>query len=269
MTGSVTAPAIQSLERGLILLEAFRTRPALSLAELTAVLPIHRTSTYRLLRTLQQRGFVYQDENSGLYRLGPAMCELGGLALGRLDVRQAARAVMQRLAGETEETVQLLVRDGPDVLVVDGIESARRVKVGAGQGDRRPLVATAAGKCFLAAMGEAEVQALLTAHPPAPLTDNTIVQPEALSRELRRVRSQVYAVNDQESEAGACFVAAPIVGSNGTVYAALAIGAPADRLTRDRFPSLGRRLIVAAGEIAAALGAAPLQAAQVKAAIHL
>ena len=251
---SAETPGVQALERGLTLLTAFRSRPALSLAELTSVLSVHRTSTYRLLRTLQQHGFVVQDDKSGLYRLGPALCELGGLALARLDVRRAARPMLQRLADETEETVQLLVRDGPDVLVVDGIESSRQVKVGAGQGDRRPLYATAAGKCFLAAMEKTEIHRLLQSHPPARLTPSTLVDPEALSTEVDRVRANGYAINDQESETGACFVAAPIIGPDRQMMAALAIGAPADRLPQSQFSTLGQRLAAACRQISQSLG---------------
>jgi DNA-binding IclR family transcriptional regulator len=246
--------AIQSLDRGLSLLLAFRDRPTLSLAELAARLPIHRTSTFRLVRTLERQRFLAQDSATGEYRLGHALTELGALALARLDVRRAARPTLERLASQTGETVQLLVRDGLDVLVVDGVESAQRVKVGAGIGERRPLHATAAGKCFLAGDAPAEVRATYEAFRPTPLTPHTIVELDALLAEVDRVGDTGYAVNDQESEPGVRFVAAPILGERRSVLAALSLGAPAARLGRADIPAIGKQLFAAALSISRALG---------------
>lgn len=246
---------IQSLDRGLVLLEAFRAHATLSPAELSALLPVHRTSTSRLLRTLESHGFVARDPETGRYRLGPTVCELGGLALARLDVRAVARPLLEQLAAGTGETVQLLVRDGAGVVVVDGIESRQALKVGAVLGERRPLHATAAGKCFLAALPRAERQALLGDAALPRVTKQTIADPAVLEDELRRVRSQGYAVNDRESEPGARFVAAPITGADGEVVAALALGGPAGRLPLASMASLGRRVALVAARISALAGA--------------
>ncbi len=222
-----------------MLLLAFRDQPSLTLSQLAAVLPIHRTSTFRLVRTLVTRGFLAQDRE-GRYRLGSAMQELGGLALARQDVQRFARELMRRVAEETSETVQLLVRDGAHVQVVDGVESPHRVKVGAGLGERRPLHATAAGKCALAYLPIAERHHLMTTL--ERLTPHTIVDPASLEAELQRVREQCYAVNDQESEPGARFVAVPIVNGLGHFVAAVSVGAPADRLSLGDMHRLGQRL---------------------------
>lgn len=238
-TSPPAAPSVQSLDRGLTLLAAFREAPALTLPQLAALLPIHRTSTFRLVRTLLQRGFLAQDRE-GRYRLGPAVQELGGLALVRHDVQRSARELMHRIAEETRETVQLLVRDGAHVQVVDGVESPHRVKVGAGLGERRPLHATAAGKCVLAYLPAAERQRLMRTL--ERLTPHTIVDAAALEADLDRVRAQGYAVNDQESEPGARFVAVPVFNGLGQFVAAISVGAPADRLPRDAMHPLGRRL---------------------------
>jgi DNA-binding IclR family transcriptional regulator len=240
---AATDGAVQSLDRALNLLLAFRDQPALTLPQLAAVLPIHRTSTYRLVRTLVRRGFLAQDRE-GRYRLGPTMQELGGLALARQDVQRFAREMMQRVADETSETVQLLVRDGAHVQVIDGVESPHRVKVGAGLGERRPLHATAAGKCVLAYFPAAERRRLMTTL--ERLTPHTIVDPTRLEAELDRVRQKGYAVNDQESEPGARFVAVPIFNGLGHFVAAIAVGAPADRLSVDAMHALGKRLATGA-----------------------
>ncbi|HET7769852.1 MAG TPA: IclR family transcriptional regulator [Chloroflexota bacterium] len=249
-----STPAVQSLERGLALLLAFRQSAELSLAHLSQVLPIHRTSTYRLVRTLEARGFLVRDLESGQYRLGPALAELGGLALSRLEVRRVARPHLDRLAAETAETVQLLIRDGLDVVVVDGIESAQRVKVGAGIGERRPLHATAAGKCFLAGLSPDGVRALYADRRPAPLTSRTIVDVDTLLAEASRVGDTGFAVNDQESEPGVRFVAAPIIGPERSVIAALSLGAPAERLRLEDLAHIGRQLFASGLAISRSLG---------------
>ena len=235
---------MQSLDRGLTLLGAFREVPALSLAQLAKLLPVHRTSTFRLVRTLERRGFLVKDRE-GLYRLGPTMQELGGLALARQDVAGFARELMRRIARDTNETVQLLLLDSAHVIVVDGVESQHQVKVGARLGERRPLHATAAGKCFLAyAAPEARRRLMRTLER---LTSHTIVDPKALEADLDRVRARGYAINDEESEPGARFVAAPVVNGRFQVVAALAVGAPTDRLSIEAMHDLGRRLATTTG----------------------
>ena len=230
---------IQSLDRGLMLLDAFREQPSLTLAQLAAVLPIHRTSTFRLVRTLQVRGFLAQDAE-GHFRLGPSLMELGALALDRQQVMPFVRDLVQRIAAATSETVQILIRDGAQVQVVDGIESPHRVKVGAAIGERRPLHATAAGKCFLAYLaGTARARLLWDLER---LTPQTIVSPDTLEAELQRVQRQGYAVNDQESEPGARFVAIPVFNGLNRLVAAIAVGAPSNRLSIDAMHQLGQRL---------------------------
>ena len=235
---------MQSLDRGLALLAAFRDAPALSLAQLSAVLPIHRTSTFRLIRTLERRGFLVHDRD-GLYRLGPAIRELGGLALSRVDVPRFVRELFHRIARETNETVQLLLRDGAHVIVVDGIESQLRVKVGAGLGERRPLHATAAGKCVLAYLPTDERRRLMLTL--ERLTPSTIVDPDALTVELEHVRARGFAVNDQESEPGARFVAVPVFNGLHRFVAAISVGAPVDRLSAEAMHDLGRHLATTVG----------------------
>jgi len=239
--GLISQPAqpVQSLDRGLTLLEALRDQPSLSLAQLAAILPIHRTSTFRLVRTLQLRGFLVQDAE-GHYRLGPSLIELGVLALDRHQVMPFVRDLVRRIAAATAETVQILVRDGAHVQVVDGSESPHRVKVGAAVGERRPLHATAAGKCFLAFLPTTERRRLVGAL--ERLTPHTIVSPDALEAELQGVQRQGYAVNDQESEPGARFVAIPVFNGLHQLVAAIAVGAPSDRLSVDAMHQLGQRL---------------------------
>jgi IclR family transcriptional regulator, acetate operon repressor len=252
--GTTTAEptaSIQSLDRGLTLLEAFRTAPALSLPELAAVLPVHRTSTFRLVRTLERRGFLSQDAE-GRYVLGPRVQELGSLALGRVDLRELARPYLRQLAAATGETVQLLLRDATDVVVVDVVESSHRLRVGAGLGDRLPLHATAAGKCFLAGMTPDAARALLGTL--TPVTPHTIVDVDALIAEADRVSVTGYAVNDEESQSGARFVAAPIVGPERTCLAAISLGAPAERLLPTAIPTIGRQVVTSAAAISRLLG---------------
>ena len=250
-TNKPSAP-VQSLDRGLTLLEAFRTQPSLSLPELAGLLPIHRTSTYRLVRTLQRRGFLSQDAQ-GRYVLGSRVQELGSLALGRLDLREAVRPVLRRLAAETGETVQLLLRQGAHVVVVDVVESSHRLRVGAGLGDRLPLHATAAGKCFLAGMAPSAARALLGTLDR--VTPHTIVEVDALLADAARVARDGYAVNDEESQSGARFVAAPIVGQDHACIAAISLGAPAERLSPELLPAIGERLYTAAAGVSRLLGA--------------
>jgi DNA-binding IclR family transcriptional regulator len=247
---------VQSLERGLLALAALRDAPRgdLALSELAQAIGLNRSTLHRLLATLLRHGYVEQDPPTRRYRLGLAHLEMAHQAVEHLELRRRALRTMHALPAETGESVYLNVRSGTRTLCIDEVVGPRGVTLGSNVGVAMPLHSAAAGKCYLAWMEPAGRDALLDRLELARVTERTITSREALLTEVERVRRQGYAVNDEESEPGVRYAAAPVFDAAGDVTGALALGAPVLRIGPGEVEKLGAAVIAAAGRISASLG---------------
>jgi len=243
---------VQSVERAAALLRAVAaaTGPDATAAALAGVVGLNRTTTWRILTTLERERLVSHDRETGWYSLGIGLVDLAGQAGGALA--RTARAVLHRIAVRTGETAALAVlRDG--VLSYVAEDTAGAV-VSAGWQDRPvPMHATSTGKAVLAFSDPRDVRGLLRLPPGGRLprhTPTTIVSLARLEEELSRTRALGYAVCRGEFESTAWGVSAPVADSSGRPVAVVSIWGPGDRLTEDRFAELGRTAVAAAREIA-------------------
>jgi DNA-binding IclR family transcriptional regulator len=241
----------QSLERGLLALAALRDSPhaELSLTELAQHVGLHKSTVHRLLVTLERNGFVEQDGRTRRYGLGLAFLEFAHRAVDRLEVRRHALRVMHALAVESGESVYLSVLSGGQTVCVEEVVPPRGVTLGSNLGVALPLHRTGSGKCFLAWTDAATAEGLFGRG-----TDGTGPDWGALGAELARVRRAGFAVNDEETEPGVRYAAAPIFGSDGQVVATLSLGVPVLRGRPAAFARLCRAAVAAAGRVSASLG---------------
>ncbi len=239
---SVKAPAgTQSVLRAIGLLKAFsREQPAMTLGELCAAERLTRTTGHRLLAALESEGLVARDPR-GRYHLGSTVIALGARAALGHDLRAACRPVLERLARETGETATLEVLSEGRMLIVDEVSGRHLVTATPEVGTRWPVYATSTGKALLATLGAGERRRLL-APPLTRYTPSTLTDPEALERELDRVRARGWATAVEELEVGAAAVAAAVRDPLGRAVGAISIGGPVSRLTRRRLAALGRGL---------------------------
>jgi DNA-binding IclR family transcriptional regulator len=245
-------PGTQAVLRAVELLKAFPPeRPERNLTELALAVGLNRTTTYRLLTALQSEGMIERDGSS--YRLGPELLALGARASGSNHLRAAARLELANLAEATGETVTLEILLGRDVLILD--EAIGRHLIGAvpSLGTRWPAHATSTGKLLLAYAPD-EVLEHFLGEPLERLTARTIVDPQALRRELARVRDRGHAVTLEEVEVGFVAVGAALRGASGSVVAALSVGGPRARFSADRIAELAGSLASAAQRVSARLG---------------
>jgi IclR family acetate operon transcriptional repressor len=232
------------------ILEALAGSPdGVSVRDLSRAIGCGKGTISKMLDTLERRHYVRQDGDSGRFAL---TWRLLALAFGHADQAGMPRVflpVLQELADETDELVQLAVVDGDQVLFVAKAE-------GRGQSIRLlplvglwvPLHATAAGKLWLAALSAREVSRVLGRRLPA-VAPKTITSMEALRKELERVRAAGYALADEELAEGGRAIAAPIT-REGTMVGAVALSGPAYRLSLDRLHALAPRVIGAAARLA-------------------
>jgi DNA-binding IclR family transcriptional regulator len=245
----------QSLDRGLLALALLRDSPRgeLGLSELARALALHKSTVHRLLATLIRHDYVAQDPVTRRYRLGLAFLGFAHTAVERLEVRRHALRAMHALAEESGESVYLNVLSGGQALCIDGVVGPRGVTVDTNMGVALPLHATATGKCFLAWLPAATRDAYLS-RAMEQVTPHTITSPAVLLAQLAEARRMGYAVNDEETEPGVRYAAAPIFDQEGTIVAALSLGAPVLRASHADLPRLGAAVAVAAARISASLG---------------
>lgn len=243
------------LDRALALLEALgRQAPDSSLGDLRHALHLHKSTVHRLLMVLERHRMVHKSAQTGRYRLGIRLFELGSKAIGMLDLRELARPYLQRLQFDTQETVNLAILDHGEVLYLDRIEPQKNLRMVAPVGHRFPINSTALGKAILGAMPEPDALALLRQTGMKSRTKNTITSAVAMREELRVTRNRGYAIDDQENEEGARCVAAAVRDHLGNPVAAISVSGPAMRLSKGKVPAIARQLIDAANWISVELG---------------
>jgi IclR family acetate operon transcriptional repressor len=251
-----TSP-IQSLDRGLAILEMVaQARRPVSVAELTPVLGIDRSSVFRLANTLRMRGFLIQLPSKE-YVLGPAVRRLAGSFRWSHGLEQVARQQVAGLAASTGETTHLVIREGRQAVFVDHELTAQPVGVSVVSGRCEPLHCTAVGKALIVDFNRAELEKLLGSEPLSAPTRRAVRSIAALAKECRRTQKRGYAVDNEEFHKGVRCVAAPIRDGSGQVVAAIGISAPVARLPESRCEKVGQEVKRAALEIGDKLGHAP------------
>jgi len=245
------APAVDA---ALSILETLGGVHEMSLTELARNLGSGKSSVYRLLVTLARRGYVEKNPQSERYRLTHRLFAVGSPAADRFGLREAAHPIMERLAAQTGETVNLGILDGTRVLNLHKVESRHLLRMHLTVGSGVPAHATALGKVLLATLEPAELTRRLRGRRLECLTQRTIGDRTALRSALAQVREQGFAVDDEECSLGLRCVAAPIVDRQGLVVAALSISGPTQRLPHSALTRLVEAVRGAARELSHRLG---------------
>ena len=232
---------VRPLRRALLLLDELiaegRPMPLSELAERTA---LPKATTFRYLYTLAAAGFVIRLGGQ-LYLPSPRIVPHPPTTslVGRL--KATARPAMQRLQRRFNETVNLGIRDGGDVVYVDMIGSTRSLRMEARIGTRDPLHATALGKAMLATLPATDRLAGLPARLAA-ATPNTLTGRRAFAAELARTAARGWALDLEENELGACCVAAGFSIADGALLAGISISGPKQRVGEEAMARMGAAL---------------------------
>jgi DNA-binding IclR family transcriptional regulator len=218
------SPSVQSVDRAITVMEFLSRRGWSGVTEVSRELEIHKSTAYRLLTTLRDRGLVEQDAATEKYRLGFGLVLLARAVSADLDILRCARPVCERLSERTGETVTIAVLEGDDAVIIhQSISRASALSVD-WTGRHTPLHATAAGKIFLLYMPEDQRLRVLE-KPLERFTEKTIVDPGA-----------------------------PICSAEGVIVGAVSVSGPAFRLPTDALPEIGELSRRAATEISRCLG---------------
>lgn len=235
-------------------MEALADSDSISLAQLSALTALHKSTTHRFLATLVQHGWVVANPQVEGYSLGPAFLSLCERAMSRFDLRSYAHEHLTRLRDITGESANLGVLRKGEVVCIDSVTSREPLRINFEVDSVSPLHATGLGKAMAAWLPNEELESLLARMGMKRFTPTTLTSPERLRAQLCHVRQVGYAVDDMELTDQVRCVAAPIFSSRGQAVAAISISGPSFRVTLDRLDDLAKLVIQAAGEISARLG---------------
>lgn len=251
----MTDALLSTVRNAARLLKEFRTREeALGVSELARRLGLGKSVVHRLLVTLAAEGLIEHDERG--YRLGIVMYELGEAVRVHMDLHAAAAPVLVHVREQTGESVQVGVLDGVEVVYVDRLESAHSLRLLTETGRRVPAHCTSSGKVLLAHLDPPVLEGHLE-RPLDRLTPHTIVDPDALRAELRRVRAQGWASAVDEREVGVASLAAPVRDVSGRVVAALSVAAPVARVGAKQRRRIAADVVEGAEAVSRRLGHSP------------
>ncbi len=232
---------IQSVERAASLLAAMQDGRWHSLGSLAAASGLAKTTAFNLVNSLAATGLAEHDPAAGAYRLGLGLLVYGRAVERRLDLMGDMRPVLLALCAETNETVNLAVPRPLDVLIVESLKGRQNVRVTSYAGTSAPYHSTAVGRAMLAHKPAAERRALLRINLPKP-TPHTLTDADAIERLLAGVRRDGYAHEREETELGACCVAAPVLSATGVLLGAISVAGPVGRMGAATMARIGELL---------------------------
>ncbi len=246
---------IQSVERAVAILNAFSAEePELGVTELADRLDLHKSTVHRFLVNLEAAGLVERNRLTARYRLGLRIFELGGLVLQQMSLWDEALPFLEGLVRDSGETGHLAVLDGGEAVYIEKVEARKALRIPSAIGRGYPAHATSLGKLLLAHLTADARDLVLAERGLARCTPNTITGRDRLNTELDLIRSQGFAVDDEEYEEGLRCIGAPIVGHTGHVVAAIGIGGPVTRVTPQRVGELAELVMSAAASLSRRMG---------------
>jgi DNA-binding IclR family transcriptional regulator len=236
--GSNNPYSIEVLRRAFDVLAVFsHAKPSLSLAEVVAAVKLPKTTVFRVLSSLVERGYCEFDPQNGKYGLGFELLRLADIRRRQSNMHDIALPVMREIRNAVNETVILSVRAGDSRVHIDFVEGLHTMRRMADLGVPAPLYAGAASKVLLAGMEDDEIKAYLARTDLTPFQNTTITDPTILWREVRTIRKRGFAESKGELFPGGGALAAPIKDFNGATVAVMDILTPEHRYTaehRDR-----------------------------------
>jgi DNA-binding IclR family transcriptional regulator len=246
---------VQSVGRALDLLEALTERDEIGLVELSQHVKLLPSTAHRLLATLAERGYVYQNPETGRYLLSFRVLELASHVEQRTSrLRAAAQPYMHRIRKVCGETTNLVVLNGDRIVYIDQLAGSMSVRMFTEIGRDVPAHTTGAGKAMLAFEHDEVVEAIAAREPLEAYTSHTITSAADLRAELARIRRRGYALDNEEYEDGVTCVAAPIFDHEGRVCGALSVSGPTARIHRADSAALGELIGLTAIDVSRELG---------------
>jgi DNA-binding IclR family transcriptional regulator len=253
-TASESSGGVQSVDRAISVLEILARRGSAGVSEVAEEIGVHKSTAFRLLGALEDRGLVEQATDRGKYQLGFGILRLASAIPRRLDLVRQGRTVLDELAVTFGETVNLAVIQSHYAVNLDQARGSAAVSAQNWTGQLTPLHATSSGKVLLAHQPPESRKRLLDAAKLTRFTGQTLTSRKALDAQLELALTDGYATTYEEFEDGLNAVAAAVRDHTGEVVAAVSVSGPAYRLDKRRITALVDDLKVGVDRISERMG---------------
>lgn len=245
---------VQSIDRAMSILECFsENKRELKLSEIAKMLDLNKSTVHGIINTLKYHRLIDQDELTQKYRLGIRFMEFSDVVINSMDIRNVAYPIIDDVCGRIEETVNLAMLDGTDVIYIEKKECSKSIRISSKIGLRIPAYATADGRIILCYL-EKEKLANILPKSLKKFTANTVTDKRKIMRRFAEMRENGYAIDNEEVVQGIKCVAAPIFDHKGEVLCSLSAIGPAIRMTDEKIKELIIIVKEAANEISHRIG---------------
>jgi IclR family KDG regulon transcriptional repressor len=224
----------------------------LLLREIVNSTSINKSTAYRFLSHLETEGYVFRDSD-GYYMVGPKLAKLGNGATYQATLCRSSAQILEKLRTDTGETVNLAVLDGSEILYLSVFESQHTFRMVSEVGRRRPLYCTALGKAILAHLPPEQQRKIIGSTQFESFTPHTVGSAEELNKDLHKIHRRGYALDDEETVAGARCIAVAILNQDRKVIGGVSVSGPVVRVTKRQIAEFAALLRTAADEIASRL----------------
>ncbi|MDF1525369.1 MAG: IclR family transcriptional regulator [bacterium] len=226
---------IQSVDHALDVLEAFHSEAdELGITELSRRLKLHKNNIFRILATLESRGYIDQNMATDNYRLGLGTLELGQTYIRHTGLLRVARSVMEELNNKVNENVYIGILKDRYAFYLDVVESNHTVRVLSRVGCRVPTYCAAIGKAQLAYETSETINEVLGKKELKKFTPNTIADRKKILEHLVLVKELGYALDDEEWDEGVRCVGAPIFDYTRKAVGGISISGPSVRMSMEK-----------------------------------
>lgn len=254
-TGDVQEKGIiNSLNRGLTILEILLEEGSTSITAMGKRLGINKSSAFRLLNTLERKGFVEQNPETYKYSLGLRFLIFAQQVSANVDIGAIAKPFLKELSTMTRETVHLAVMYGTSAMIIAQETGTELISIVTKIGDKEPFYCSAVGKAILAFLPPDEQKSIIDALEIERMTPHTITEKAQLTGELKKIADNGYAVDDEEFHLGVRCLGVPILDHSGRSVASMGISGPASRIGLDRIEEYASAVKAVALRISGKLG---------------
>jgi DNA-binding IclR family transcriptional regulator len=247
-----TVPAI---DRALNVLELLaQSRKGFTISEISRRLELPKSSVHLIMNTLEKRGYLKKNQQTGKYRFGMKFISLSRSSIEGLELRAEARPYLEALMRQTLLTVHMVILEHDEAVIIEKVEPPGLLQLATWVGRRMDVHCTGAGKALIAFISDDELDRRIKSRGLARHNKRTICSFRNLKAELIRVRECGYAFDDEEDEIGLRCIGAPVFGFNDEVLAAISIAGTTTQMSDDKVLKLAEQVKQAAASISAHLG---------------
>jgi DNA-binding IclR family transcriptional regulator len=234
---------MKSLHKTLDIIDTVAEKGPVGIHDIFVITNYPHSTIHRIISTLVERRYLRQDPATKKYSISLKFLELGNRVQEQFDVAAISRPHLQRLMIETEESANLAIQDGDEVVYLNHAKSEKSLlKIFTTLGARAPLYSTGVGKMFLSQWNKSDLDLYLQRTHRQPFTPNTLVSRNDILDELDRIKALGYAVDNEEMETGVRCVAAIVLDHSGQPVAAVSISGPALRITPDQIENFSEKV---------------------------